>query len=77
LVVEGDSSGEGAVNLSNDPVPDVPDPWALSQEPNGAWRALINLHGEWIPLGYFGAREDAEETIAACLLPPRLAPKLS
>jgi hypothetical protein len=41
----------------------------LSQEPNGAWRAMINVRGEWVPLGYFGAREDAEETIAACLRP--------
>jgi hypothetical protein len=64
------------VNLSNDSESEVPDPWVLSEEPNGAWRALINVQGEWIPLGYFGAREDAEETIAACLLPPRLAPDM-
>jgi hypothetical protein len=47
----------------------------VSQEANGAWRADINLHGEWVPLGYFGAREDAEETIAACLQPPKPAVK--
>jgi hypothetical protein len=65
------------VDLSNDSDSEAPDSWVLSEEPNGAWRALINVQGEWIPLGYFGAREDAEETIAACLLPPRLAPGLS
>jgi hypothetical protein len=49
--------------------PDLAQPWALVQEPDGVWRALIHLRGEWIALGYFGAREDAEETIAACLHP--------
>ena len=53
-------------NLSE---PHTPESWVLSQEPSGAWRALINLHGSWVQLGYFGAREDAEETIAACIHP--------
>ena len=61
------------MNLSNDSASEAPDSWVLSEEPNGAWSAQINLHGEWIQLGYFGAREDAEETIASCLAPPRLA----
>jgi hypothetical protein len=64
----------GPVNVPNTPAPEAPEPWVVSQEPNGAWSAVINLHGEWIPLGYFGAREDAEETIAACLQPPTKAP---
>ena len=64
------------MNFSNRPV-GAPEPWILSQEPNGAWSAQINLHGRWIPLGYFGAREDAEDTIAACFRPPRTASKLS
>jgi len=50
------------------------DPWIVSQEPGGAWSAIINLRGEWVPLGYFGAREDAEETIAACLQPGHAPP---
>ena len=66
-----------AVNVSKTPVPEAPEPWLVSEEPNGVWSAAINLHGEWIPLGYFGAREDAEETIAACLQPPKPAPKPS
>jgi len=47
------------------------DPWTLSLDPSGLWAATVNLDGEWIPLGYFGAREDAEETIAACFHPSR------
>jgi hypothetical protein len=62
------------VNVPNTPTPETPEPWVVSEEPNGAWSAAINLHGEWIPLGYFGAREDAEETIAACLQPPTKTP---
>ncbi len=67
-----------AVSFSSTPVPEAPsEPWLLSQEPNGVWSASIHLYGEWIALGFFGAREDAEETIAACLQPPKPAPKLS
>lgn len=63
-------------------MPNVPDPatapveepWIVSQDPSGAWTAVINLHGEWVQLGYFGAREDAEETIAACLQPSHAPP---
>jgi hypothetical protein len=66
-----------AVTVSNTPVPEVTEPWLLSEEASGVWSASIHLYGEWIALGYFGAREDAEETIAACLQPPRPAPKLS
>lgn len=47
------------------PAPEAAERWLLSQEPNGVWRAMINLGGELFPLGYFGSREDAEETIAA------------
>ncbi len=65
-------------------MPNVPDPqnvpieepWTVSQDDSGAWSAMINLQGEWVQLGYFGAREDAEETIAACMQPSD-APKLS
>jgi hypothetical protein len=46
----------------------------VAEEANGVWSAAINLDGEWIALGYFGAREDAEETIAACLEPPKTPP---
>jgi hypothetical protein len=55
------------------PDPEPLNPWALHQEPDGMWRALINLRGEWVHLGYFGAKEDAEQTIAECLNP---GPKL-
>jgi hypothetical protein len=55
-------------------IPPAEEPWVLSQEPGGAWRALINLRGEWVPLGYFGAREDAEETIAECMRPGHATP---
>jgi len=71
------------VNLPDIPVPvteapESPEPWVVTEEPNGVWSASINLDGEWIPLGYFGARQDAEETIAACLHPPQApAPKVS
>jgi hypothetical protein len=59
--------------MPNVPDPAVPpeEPWIVSQEPGGAWSARINLHGAWVPLGYFGAREDAEETIAECMKPGR------
>jgi hypothetical protein len=50
--------------------------WTLSQEPGGLWSAMIHLNGEWLPLGYFGARGDAEATIAACLRPARPEPTL-
>jgi hypothetical protein len=56
-------------NVPDSPVVPDEEPWIVSQEPSGAWSAMINLHGEWVPLGYFGAREDAEETIAACFQP--------
>jgi len=62
------------VDVSATSVPDVPptpEPWIVSQDPSGLWSAMINLDGDWIPLGYFGARADAEETIAACLQPSR------
>jgi len=62
------------VDVSATSVPDVPktpEPWIVSQDPSGLWTAMINLGGDWIPLGYFGAREDAVETIAACLQPGR------
>lgn len=51
--------------------PNVPaeEPWIVSQDDSGAWSAMINLQGAWVQLGYFGAREDAEETIAACMQP--------
>jgi len=52
-------------------VPKAAEPWIVSQDPSGLWSAMINLGGDWIPLGYFGAREDAMETIAACLQPSR------
>jgi hypothetical protein len=61
-------------------VPVIPEeePWIVSQEPGGAWSAMINLQGEWVQLGYFGAREDAEETIAECMKPgPGQAPQAS
>ncbi len=60
-------------NVPDSPIVPAEEPWILSQEPGGAWSALINLHGEWVALGYFGAREDAEETIAACMQPGRPA----
>jgi hypothetical protein len=49
------------------------EPWIVSQDPSGAWSAMINLQGQWVELGYFGAREDAEETIAACFQPVHAA----
>lgn len=61
-----------AKNMSDVPVPTEPESWVLSQKPSGAWRVPINLQGERAPPGYFGAREDAEETIAACFQPPGL-----
>jgi len=51
--------------------PEASDPWVLTQEPGGLWSAMIHLNGQWLPLGYFGARDDAEATIAACLRPSR------
>jgi hypothetical protein len=66
------STGSGEKNMANvSEPPTVPaeEPWVVSQAPGGAWSALINIEGEWIALGYFGAREDAEETIAACMQP--------
>lgn len=45
--------------------------WLVSEDSTGLWSAMVKLDGEWIPLGYFGARQDAEETIAACLQPSR------
>ena len=51
-------------SVSKIPVPEVEEPWLLTQERNGAWRAMISLGGELYPLGYFGSREDAEEMIA-------------
>jgi len=57
--------------------PEAAQPWVLAEEANGVWSAAINLGGEWIPLGYFGARQDAEETIAACLQPPQAPPAVS
>ncbi|MGZ3275875.1 MAG: hypothetical protein ACXU82_20305 [Caulobacteraceae bacterium] len=62
------------VEVSTTSVPDdsgANEPWIVSQDPSGLWSAMINLGGDWVPLGYFGAREDAEETIAACLQPSR------
>jgi hypothetical protein len=56
-------------NVPDSPIVPADDPWILSEEPGGAWSAVINLHGEWVALGYFGAREDAEETIAECMKP--------
>lgn len=61
-------------NAPSPPTAPAEEPWIVSQEPSGAWRALINLHGEWVQLGYFGAREDAEETIAECLKPGQAPP---
>ena len=57
------------MNVPQSPDHESLDPWALHQEPDGMWRALINLRGQWVPLGYFGAREDAEATIAAYFKP--------
>jgi hypothetical protein len=54
-------------NLPDSPTVPAEEPWIVQQDPSGAWTALVNIEGEWIPLGYFGAREDAEETIAACM----------
>jgi hypothetical protein len=53
------------VKALKNPAPEVSERGVLSQEPNGVWRAMINLGGELFPLGYFGSREDAEDTIAA------------
>ncbi|HEY4032260.1 MAG TPA: hypothetical protein VGM25_18080 [Caulobacteraceae bacterium] len=53
------------------PVPELPQAWVLAEEPNGVWRAMINLGGEFVPLGYFGSREDAEATLAAYDKPRR------
>jgi len=58
-------------NVPDSPNAPAEEPWVVSQDPSGAWRAQINLRGEWVSLGYFGAREDAEETIAACMQPPK------
>jgi len=56
---------------SNPDGPEVLEPWIVSEDASGLWSAMVNLDGEWIPLGYFGARADAEETIAACFHPSR------
>lgn len=67
----------GAVKATKTPAPEPPAPWILSQEPSGLWRAMINLGGEFCPLGYFGSREDAEATLAAYERPrrPRTPPR--
>lgn len=54
-----------AVKAIKTPAPELAPPWVLSQEANGVWSAMINLGGDLFPLGYFGSREDAEDTIAA------------
>jgi hypothetical protein len=71
------AAASDVANVPNTPVSEATEAWLLSEEPSGVWAASIHLYGEWIPLGYFGAREDAEETIAACLQPPKPWPKLS